>query len=347
MKDFRERDKMKIIDINDIRKLIKTVGLEAFFKKLIATLEADFSRWDAFQKSPRHATYYPHGVIELMPCADNRYHAFKYVSGHPGNTAQGKLSIVGIGQLSDAATGYPLLLSEMTLLTAFRTAATGALAAKYLAKGNTQTLAIIGTGAQAEFQALGFRTIFPLSTIRYFDIDAAAMAKFSRNMTPYEFELIPCQSIQDTIGNAGIIITATAAKKQQVLFDLQAIAPGTHIHAMGGDCPGKTELDLALLDAAKVVVEFTPQALIEGEVQQCGESGIYAELWELITQSKPGRENDAEMTVFDSVGFALEDYSTLRLIHELALEHCIGSEVPMLPEVHDPKDLFGVLSSSS
>ena len=335
---------MKVINVNDIQKLIKIFSPKAFSDRLIKALESDFSRWDMFHKSARHATYYPQGVIELMPCADDRFYSFKYVNGHPGNTAQGKLNVVGIGLLSDAATGYPLLLSEMTLLTAFRTAATGALAAKYLARKNAQSLAIIGTGAQAEFQVMIFSNLFPLQQIRYFDIDTTAMAKFSCNLSPYGFELIPCANIRDAVHDTDIIITATAKSARQVLFESQDISPGTHISAIGGDCPGKTEFSRALLEASKIVVEYTPQALKEGEVQQCGASNIYAELWELVTQRKPGRVNTAEITLFDSVGFALEDFTTLRLVYELALEHQLGDELALLPEPHDAKDLFSLLS---
>lgn len=338
---------MKVMSVNDIQKLIKIIGLKALLTKLISFLENDFSHWNTFHKSVRHATYFAQGAIELMPCANDLFYTFKYVNRYPSNTAQGKLSIVGIGQLSDAATGYPLLLSEMTLLTALRTAATGALAAKYLARENAHSLAIIGTGAQAEFQVMAFNSLFPLQQIRYFDIDAAAMAKFSRNLVSYAFELIPCANIQDAIRDIDIIITATAANTRQILFELQDVAPGTHIHAMGGDCPGKTELSRTLLQAAKIVVEFIPQTLKEGEVQQCDVSDIYAELWELVTKRKRGRENATEITVFDSVGFALEDFAVLRLVYELALEHQLGSEIALLPEVRDPKDLFGVLSPSS
>lgn len=337
---------IKVISSADIQKLINIIGIKTFFDKLISVLRSDFSRWDAFHKSARHATYFSQGAIELMPCADDRFYTFKYVNSHPGNTAQGRLSVVGIGQLSDVTTGYPLLLCEMTLLTAFRTAATGVLAAKYLAREDARSLAIIGTGAQAEFQVMGFNCLFPLQKIHYFDIDAAAMTKFSRNMARYAFELIPCASIRDAVCNADIVITATAAKKRQILFELQDIAPGTHIHAIGCDSPDKTELSRTLLEASKIVVEFIPQALKEGEVQQCDASSIYAELWELVTEHKCGRENTTEITVFDSVGFALEDFATLRLVYELALEHQLGSEIALLPEPQDPKDLFGVLSPS-
>jgi ornithine cyclodeaminase len=97
-------------------------------------------------------TYYPQGVIELMPCGDQQLYAFKYVNGYPDNPLKGKLNVVAVGLLSDAGSGYPLMISEMTLLTAFRTAATGVLAAKYLARKNAKSLAIIGTGGRRNFR---------------------------------------------------------------------------------------------------------------------------------------------------------------------------------------------------
>lgn len=334
---------MKIISAGDILKLLGGIGVDGFFDRLIAALEHDFGRWETLRVSARHGTYYPQGVIELMPCADARWHAFKYVNGHPGNPARGKLCVVALGQLSDAATGYPLLLCDMTLLTALRTAATGALAAKYLARPESSRLAIIGTGAQAEFQAVGFARLFPLREVRYYDPDAAAMAKFARNVAGRAFQAVPCGSIGAAVRNADIVVTATAASGPQNLFGLAELAPGTHIHAMGGDSPGKTELGPELLLASKVVVEYLPQALLEGEVQQLGANAVYAELWELVGQHKPGREDADETTVFDSVGFAVEDFSALRLLHALAREYQLGTELALLPEPADPKDLFGLL----
>jgi len=336
---------MKILTVNDTLRLIKKVGVESFFNRLINAVRQDFARWPAFHKSARHATHYAHGVIELMPCSDDSLYAFKYVNGHPGNTAAGKLSVIAIGQISEVASGYPLMLCEMTLLTAFRTAAAGVLAASYLARPESECLTLVGTGAQAEFQVLGFDSVFPLRQIRFFDLDAGAMRKFAGNLSAYPFELVPCRDIKEAVRNADIIVTGTAAKKRQSLFALEDIAPGTHIQAMGGDCPGKTELGPALLSAAKLVVEYMPQALVEGEVQQCDPSHVHAELWELVGGHKPGRENAHEITVFDSVGFALEDFSALRLVYELACEHHLGTDMPLIPELDDPKDLFGLLSA--
>lgn len=336
---------MKILTVTDIQKLIAIIGLENFFQRVMTALEEDFARWNEFILSPRHATFYPQGVIELMPCAGQQLYAFKYVNGHPGNPLQGKLTVVAIGLLSDAVSGYPLMISEMTLLTAFRTAATGVLAAKYLARNDAKSIAIIGTGAQSEFQVIAFAGFFQLKEVRFFDVDPEAMIKFSDNLSGQPFTLIACGSIFEAVHHADIVITATAAKKRQSLLEFKEISPGTHIHAIGGDCPGKTELSAEFLNQTKLVVEYKPQSLVEGEVQQCAANQIYAELWELVCKNKSGRQNNHEITLFDSVGFALEDYSILRVVHELAKDYPLGIELPLIPELTDPKNLFGLLNS--
>ena len=334
---------MRAITTTDMRQLVTQLGLEHFNSLLLDALEEDFARWQAFQLTPRHATHYPHGVIELMPSADDRLYAFKYVNGHPNNPQQGKLSVVALGMLADVASGYPLMLCEMTWLTALRTAATTALGARYLAREESRVLAIIGTGAQAEFQALALMGVRPVKTIRFFDVDSKAMDKFIRNMQGRNVQLIPCHSAAETVQGADLIITATAAKQQARILNQAMLAPGVHIHALGGDCPGKTELDPVLLDQAKIVVEYAPQSQQEGEIQNRPNTPIHAELWELVTGRRPGRQSAHELTLFDSVGFALEDYAALRLIYRLAQEHDIGGEIEMIPEPADPKDLFGAL----
>jgi len=335
---------MKIIDINTLVRIIQSVGLDEFFLKLIHNLEEDFARWEDFYKSPRHATHYPQGVIELMPISDKDLYSFKYVNGHPINTRDNKLCVVAIGMLSDARNGYPLMISEMTLLTAFRTAATGALGAKYLARKESKNLAIIGTGAQAEFQIRAFNTLFPIEAVTFYDIDAEAMNKFSHNLAMQNFQLLPCSTIRQCVKNADIIVTATAAKKRVNLFSLDDLKPGAHIHAMGGDCPGKTEFDAQTLKHSKVVVEYLEQSLLEGEIQQGDQSMVYSELWEIVKGNKPARENAQEFTFFDSVGFALEDYSILRLVYQLANEQSVGTAADLIPQLDDPKNLFGLLN---
>ncbi|GAB4267155.1 MAG: ornithine cyclodeaminase [Methylomicrobium sp.] len=332
---------MYLLTAVDIRNLIRRIGFVDFFRQAVTALEQDFGRWHAFSLSPRHATHYPAGVIELMPCSDHQFYTYKYVNGHPGNAQIGKLGVAAIGQISDAESGYPLLLCDMTLLTAIRTAATSVLAARYLAKQQARTLAIIGTGAQAEFQVSGFADYYSLESVRYFDSDPAAMAKFADNLSAGGLCLSRCRNAREAVWGADIVVTATAAKRRQVLFECEDVAPGAHINAIGGDCPGKTELPAVLLDQAKVVVEYLPQSLSEGEIQQSGASLVYAELWELVAGAKVGRTSAHEVTLFDSVGFALEDFSMLRLVLQLVEQSASGSHIAMLPEVDNPKDLFG------
>ena len=116
-----------------------------------------------------------------------------------------------------------------------------------------------------------------------------------------------------------------------------------HFHAMGGDCPGKTEFCPGVLEKCTVVVEFMAQSLEEGEVQNSSAEVVHAELWELVNSSKPGRTSDDEVTLFDSVGFAAEDFATLKLVYRLSEELGIGQSLPMIPQPDDPKDLYGLL----
>lgn len=305
-------------------------------------------RWEEFDKIPRPAFHVPDGVIELMPTADKSLFSYKYVNGHPKNPLQNKQTIVATGQLSSVLDGHPLLISEMTLLTALRTAATSALATDLLARQNATTLALIGTGAQSDFQALGTRLVRDIKTIRFHDTDPKAMQRFMRNISSYDFELVPCASNEEVVQGADIVTVCTACKQHvDVIMDAW-IKPGVHINGLGGDCPGKTELQLSLLKRAKVVVEFFAQSFIEGEIQRFSEMEakqiVHAELWQLLKGTKVTRTDDDEITIFDSVGFAIEDFSVLKLTHELAEKYDIGEPMNMTPNLSDPKDLFSVLN---
>lgn len=333
---------VRVITISDIKKLITQVGLQHFFRELIAEIEKEYLRWEHFQKSPRHMVHLDNGVIELMPICDDELYSFKYVNGHPNNTSVNKLTVVALGLLAETKTGYPLMISEMTLLTAFRTAATSALAAKYLAKKNIKTVGIIGTGAQSEFQILAQKALFDIKTVKYFDIDPMAMKKFQHNLRDAGLELIACADGKRVVEGVDMITTATASKKQTHVLDVRSIKPGMHINGIGGDTPGKTELDKNILTHAKIVVEYLPQSKAEGEIQQSN-ANIYAELWEIIAGKKKGRESDDEITLFDSVGFAIEDFAILKLIYALAVKHNIGATMDFIPELDDPKNLFSVL----
>lgn len=337
---------MRLLTLNDIKKIIRRIGIETCLIELIGALEKDFSQWETFKKMPRIATHFPKGVIELMPICGKDYYAYKYVNGHPDNPQQKKLTVVAVGMLSEVDSGYPMLFSAMTILTALRTAATCALASKYLARKNSKTIGIIGTGSQSEFQILALKTLFDIDTIRYFDIDPEAMEKFRNNLSTFDFVLVPCNDGESTVEDVDIIVTATADKKRLSILKRDWVKPGMHINGVGGDCPGKTELDPEILNHTKIVVEYLEQSKLEGEIQNL-EGEPYAELWELVSKEKPGRESNEDITLFDSVGFALEDYTILKYFYSLSEKMNIGEIIDIIPSMDNPKDLFGFLKNGS
>lgn len=335
---------VSFLDVKGIATLLQRTGLEAFLLHLTDYIEDDFRRWNSFDKIARPASHSASGVIELMPTSDGRLYAFKYVNGHPRNPAVGKLTVTAFGVLADVESGYPVLLSEMTVATALRTAATSALAAKHLARSDSRRMALIGLGAQAEFQALAFKAILGIGELAIFDTDPVATAKFTHNLRDRGICVTAAGSVAEAIENADIVTTATAAKSRVVIVTPDLIRKGMHVNAIGGDCPGKTELHPDVLKQARVFVEYLPQSLVEGEIQQIPLDHDATELWQVIAGDAVGRRDASDITVFDSVGFAIEDFSTLRLLHDLLNQSEMHERLDLIPNLANPKDLFGVLS---
>jgi ornithine cyclodeaminase len=341
------------IGIERVREMVARVGIAQFIEGLAHEIEADFRRWREFDKSPRHATHSPIGVIELMPISDGRKYSFKYVNGHPKNTAGGLLTVTAFGVLADVDTGYPVLLSELTLTTALRTAATSALAARWLARQDNKVMALIGNGAQSEFQAIGFHHLLGIRELRLYDVDMRATAKLQRNLAALSLpglKIVRCASTAEAVRGADIVTTVTADKRNAVVLTPEMVISGMHLNAVGGDCPGKTELHADILQRpdARVVVEFEPQSRIEGEVQQLDAAFPVIELSDVITGVARARENDRQVTIFDSVGFALEDFSSLRYLQKLHRELSgTRCQLDLVPTLEDPKDLFGALEDTT
>lgn len=334
---------VRFLSAQSIGRIVDGIGADRFWRRLIDYLQQDFERWESFDLSPRLATHSRNGVIELMPASDGEIYAFKFVNGHPGNTSLGLQTVAAFGVLADVATGYPTLLTDMTLATAFRTAATSALAARYLARPDCRTMAVIGLGAQSEFQACGFLAALGIKRLRVFDIDDDAIVKFKRNLNPLGFSIVDCAGAQEAAMGADIVTTITADKKIASILSGNMIAAGMHINAVGGDCPGKTELTRDVLLRSTIFVEYAPQTRIEGEIQQLGADHPVTELWEVIAGRKRGRASTMEVTLFDSVGYAIEDFSILRLLRDLAEEAGVGDEIDLVAAPKNPKDLYALL----
>jgi ornithine cyclodeaminase len=334
----------RFLDVNAVSKLVQAKGLEQTMTELAKYIVADYQRWNEFEKSPRVASHSSLGVIELMPATNKTLYSFKYVNGHPKNTEKNLSTVMAFGLLAEVNTGLPLLLSEMTLTTALRTAATSAAAARALARKTSKIMAVIGCGAQSEFQILAFKAMLGIKEFHLFDVDAGAVGKLCRNLSGYEdIRLTKLSSIGEATKKADIITTITADKTKATILTPEMIAPGTHINGVGGDCPGKTELHPDILKTARVAVEYEPQTRIEGDIQQMPADFPVTELWKIMTGVEQGRQSENQITIFDSVGFALEDFSSLRYLNDMAIQTNSGSFINLVPTLSDPKDLYSVL----
>lgn len=330
-----------------LSEMVESIGLNKITQKLVAYLEADFCRWPVFDKVSRIASHSAVGVIELMPTSDGNDYGFKYVNGHPKNPFHGLQTVTAFGVLADVASGYPTFVSEMTISTAIRTAATSVMAAKYLARKDASVMALIGLGAQSEFQAHAFATVLGIRKLRVFDVDPRAIAKFLLNMKDGGFEIFVAANTAHAIEGADIITTVTADKTNAMIVSDSMVAKGVHLNAVGGDCPGKTELEKSLVERCSIFVEYTPQTRIEGEIQQLAADHPVTELWQVMTGLAAGRQSEDEITLFDSVGFAVEDFSTLRLMRDLVGQTGHFIDIDLIADPVDPKNLFGQLSAKT
>lgn len=334
------------LDTPEVARLIGTVGLPASLKELVALLREDYLRWPEFEKAARVAAYSPDGVIELMPITDGVHYSFKCVNGHPGNGRYGLPTVMAMGALLDCNTGMVRLLSELTLTTALRTAANSVLAAQALARADSRSMALIGNGAQSDFQAIAFRALMGIRELRLYDVDRGASERLRRNLEasrdftdPFRIQI--CDSAAQAVEGADIVTTVTAHQGRAEVLSAGMLAPGMHLNAVGGDSPGKTELNPDILTRATVFVEYPPQTRHEGEIQQMAPDFPVTELWRVLAGLAPGRTGKDQITLFDSVGFALEDYSALRFIQSAAVRLGVGTWVDVTPAGSDPRDLYG------
>jgi ornithine cyclodeaminase len=331
------------VSVENMMRLILDLGIEKCLCELTHCIEEDFKRWEVFDKQARVASHSRDGVIELMPTSDGREYSFKYVNGHPKNARAGKQTVTALGMLASVETGYPLLISEMTVLTALRTAATSALATRHLAPNGAGTLALIGNGAQAEFQALALKAVNGIRNVRLYDIDPTATARCAAHLAAAGLEATPCGSIEEAVLGAQVITTCTADKRLATILTDNTVGAGVHVNAIGGDCPGKTELHRDILLRADIFVEYAPQTRIEGDIQQLDPDHPVTELWQVIIGRAPGRASEHQITVFDGVGFAIEDFSALRWLRDRLEDQPYFEPLDVIADPDDPRDLYGMI----
>ncbi|TBF70677.1 ornithine cyclodeaminase (plasmid) [Rhizobium leguminosarum] len=215
--------------------------------------------------------------------------------------------------------------------------------ARHLAPKGTKTIAIIGNGAQAEFQALAMKAVIGIEAVQLYDVDPKASAKTRRNLVGFGLDVKVCETVHAAVEGAGIITTCTADKQYATILTDNMVGSGIHINAIGGDCPGKTELHKDILLRADTFVEYPPQTWIEGEIQQMSPDYPITELWRVVTGEHIGRRDDKQVTLFDSVGFAIEGLTALSYVREKPKSTGLYEEIDIIADPDEPRDLFGML----
>lgn len=204
-------------------------------------------------------------------------------------------------------------------------------------------MTLIGNGAQAEFQALAMRAVLGIKAVRLFDIDGDVTRTIARNLADSGLQIVEFGSAEAAVQGASIVTTCTAEKALATVLSDNLVGAGIHINAIGGDCPGKTELARDVLMRADTSVEYEPQTRIEGEIQQVGANHPVMDIWRVVTGEAAGRTHDGQITLFDSVGLALEDLSALRYDQSKLADTEYCERLDVIADPDDPRDLFGML----
>jgi len=259
------------------------------------------------------------GDFRAMPASLPGAAGMKWVNVHPGNPKMGLPTVMAVFIYSDPDTGYPLAIMDATELTSYRTAAASACASKYLARSGSRTLGLIGAGRQAQFHLVSHAALFKLEEVRVYDMKPEAVDAFIARFP--NFNVIRA-SAEEAVAS-DIVCTLTPAISPVVKASW--VRRGTHINAVGADAPGKEELEPAVLDLARVVVDDLEQSSHGGEINVPLSSGlfkkeqIWATLGQVITGTRPGRDSADRITVFDSTGLAIEDLAAARLAYDRAV----------------------------
>ena len=291
-------------------------------EEMIGVLEQTFRDHAAglTQMVPKVYLNLEKGDFRAMPGAIPGAAGVKWVNVHTENRGLGLPSIMGIFIYSDPDTGYPLAIMDATEITAYRTAATSAIASKYLARPGSHTLGLIGAGRQSYMHLMSHSRIMSLQEIRVFDLRPEATRAFIGSYPEFDIREAPAEEV----AASDILCTLTPATEPVVRAAW--VGAGTHINAVGADAAGKRELDPEILLMARVVVDDPVQACHGGEINIAVSEGLFSRerIWgtlgEVITGTRLGRENDRDITVFDSTGLSIEDLAAARLVYEKAVE---------------------------
>ncbi|UCB56878.1 MAG: alanine dehydrogenase [Candidatus Omnitrophota bacterium] len=325
--------KTLILDRKTIEKLVR-------IKECIKAVEYAFREYGLgkVQMPPKiylHLDKYQ-GDFRAMPAYIERLDrcALKWVNVHPRNKIFGLPAVMAVIILSNPKNALPLCVMDGTYATNLRTGAAGAVAARYLARKDSKIIGLVGCGAQAKMQLEALQGLFDIKEVRVWGHKEVFVKDFIRDTRHLNLELLPMESVKDCVRGSDIIITTTPSKKP--LVKLKWLKKGAHINAIGADAKGKQELEPSILKKAKVVVDSWEQASHSGEInvplkkRLISRKDIYADIGEIISKRKKGREDRGEITVFDSTGLAIQDVAVANLIYETALKKKKGKWIKII-----------------
>jgi alanine dehydrogenase len=278
------------------------------------------------------------------------FFGLKTLTGYPGRRRPGETYFAVL--LFSCDDGALRAVIAANRLTGIRTGAATGVAARHLARPDARVLGVIGAGVQARYQVAALREVRPLTEIRVFDIDAQKAAAFAREIeADLHVPARPVTGVRDAVAGCDLVVTITTAKAP--VFDGHWIEDGAHVTGAGANTPAKRELDDVVFQRSKLIVDFRDQALQEaGDLQQALRSGaiceeaIHAELGEVITGSKTGRTSDREITLFKSVGMAIEDLTTASFAYQQALAMGLGTYLPLEGTPAEPRESISAASHS-
>jgi alanine dehydrogenase len=278
------------------------------------------------------------GDLRIMPCFIRGLDqaGVKCVNVHPQNHPKyGLPTVMGLIELVDPKTGFPIGVMDGTCITNMRTGAAGGVATKYLARKDSETLGLVGAGVQALTQLMAIKEVMDIKEVKVSCRTCTTRENFAKMITEkYGIKATAVDTIKEAVINSDVISTTTPAREPVVKREW--VSDGTHINAMGADAPGKQELESHLIEKAKIVIDCWDQASHSGEINIPVHEGIIrrsdirANIGDIITGTKPGRESDDEITVFDSTGLAVQDVVTAWNIYEKALKEGIGQKINFL-----------------
>lgn len=325
-----------VIESKDVYTILEKEGADNFMDELIDRLTQALHSYNADQtvipkRSGFHYTFPFTGLVEWMPLhARGEEITVKMVGYHPGNPEMFDVpTILSSVYRFDTKTGHLKAVMDGVLSTALRTGAISAVATKMMAHPSSETLGMIGCGAQAITQIHAISRVIKIKKVLFFDTDADAQNSLVSRLAPLglDAEFLP-KSLKEIVAESDIICTATSIDiGQGPLWKDLPYRPYVHINAVGSDFPGKVEVPLSLLRQSVVIPDFREQAVIEGECQQLTAAEIGPELSAISRQKDQFDFIQNATSVFDSTGWALEDHIVMDLILNKAEKYDLGSQL--------------------